>query len=169
MLFFSTFSVQQTLPENRLQLSFILLLSNITFKFIVNQTLPKISYLTYLVSRSILHISFWSKYLSGIPKRWFFSINWGVWYSYYFYAHIKIDFSLFSGQIYPHINGHFVFSMCMARHYWTVSGVLWGIICRKCRQIRPHWIRCFVCRIQRRFLYDMLLFGNYYITAILAF
>ncbi|KAK2152898.1 hypothetical protein LSH36_315g03080, partial [Paralvinella palmiformis] len=49
-LCFTTFTVDLTLPQNRLQLSFILLLTTITFKFVVSQTLPRISYLTYLVS-----------------------------------------------------------------------------------------------------------------------
>ena len=49
-LAFATFSVDCRLPQNRLQLSFLLLLTTITFKFVVSQTLPRISYLTYLVS-----------------------------------------------------------------------------------------------------------------------
>ena len=49
-LTFATFSVDLTIPQSRLQLSFILLLTTITFKFVVSQTLPRISYLTYLVS-----------------------------------------------------------------------------------------------------------------------
>jgi len=48
-LTFATFSVELTIPQSRLQLSFILLLTTITFKFVVSQTLPRISYLTYLV------------------------------------------------------------------------------------------------------------------------
>ena len=48
-LAFATFTVELALPQNRLQLSFILLLTTITFKFVVSQTLPRISYLTYLV------------------------------------------------------------------------------------------------------------------------
>ena len=48
-LAFVTFTVDPLLPQNRLQLSFILLLTTITFKFVVSQTLPRISYLTYLV------------------------------------------------------------------------------------------------------------------------
>lgn len=47
-LVFTTFTVGQDKVQNRLQLSFILLLSNITFKFTVSQTLPKVSYLTIL-------------------------------------------------------------------------------------------------------------------------
>lgn len=47
-LAFATFTVELALPQNRLQLSFILLLTTITFKFVVSQTLPRISYLTYL-------------------------------------------------------------------------------------------------------------------------
>ena len=52
-LAFATFTVDLTKPQNRLQLSFILLLTTITFKFVVSQTLPRISYLTYLVSNSL--------------------------------------------------------------------------------------------------------------------
>ena len=52
---FATFAVQYEKSQNRLQLTFILLLTTITFKFAVNQSLPRISYLTYLVSqRSLL-------------------------------------------------------------------------------------------------------------------
>jgi hypothetical protein len=47
-LAFTTFTVDYRKPQNRLQLSFILLLTTITFKFVVSQTLPKIPYLTYL-------------------------------------------------------------------------------------------------------------------------
>jgi len=53
-LTFATFSVDLTIPQSRLQLSFILLLTTITFKFVVSQTLPRISYLTYLVSYAVL-------------------------------------------------------------------------------------------------------------------
>ena len=49
-LSFSTFAVSPELPQNRLQLSFTLLLTSVTFKFVINQSLPKISYLTYMVS-----------------------------------------------------------------------------------------------------------------------
>ncbi|XP_074660144.1 cys-loop ligand-gated ion channel-like [Tubulanus polymorphus] len=47
-LSFATFAVTQEKPENRLQLSFTLVLTSVAFKFVVNQSLPKISYLTYL-------------------------------------------------------------------------------------------------------------------------
>ena len=47
-LAFATFTVDLDLPQNRLQLTFILLLTTVTFKFVVSQTLPRISYLTYL-------------------------------------------------------------------------------------------------------------------------
>ena len=49
-LSFATFAVSPELPQNRLQLSFTLLLTSVTFKFVINQSLPKISYLTYMVS-----------------------------------------------------------------------------------------------------------------------
>ncbi|XP_046358983.1 cys-loop ligand-gated ion channel-like isoform X1 [Haliotis rufescens] len=47
-LSFSTFSVDQTKPQNRLQLSFTLVLTGVAFKFVATQSLPKIPYLTYL-------------------------------------------------------------------------------------------------------------------------
>ncbi len=48
-LAFTTFAVGRDKPQNRLQLSFTLVLTSVAFKFVVNQSLPKISYLTYLV------------------------------------------------------------------------------------------------------------------------
>ncbi|BFZ21949.1 hypothetical protein BsWGS_24988 [Bradybaena similaris] len=47
-LSFITFSVEKTLPQNRLQLSFTLVLTAVAFKSVVNQSLPRISYLTYM-------------------------------------------------------------------------------------------------------------------------
>ena len=48
-LSFTTFGVDVTLTQNRLQLSFIILLTGVTFKMVSNQSLPKIPYLTHLV------------------------------------------------------------------------------------------------------------------------
>ncbi|CAF3582851.1 unnamed protein product [Rotaria sordida] len=45
---FATFSVTYNLPQNRLQLSFTLLLTAVTFKWVVVRCLPTISYLTTL-------------------------------------------------------------------------------------------------------------------------
>ncbi|XP_060595427.1 cys-loop ligand-gated ion channel-like isoform X7 [Ruditapes philippinarum] len=47
-LAFATFSVEKTLPQNRLQLSFTLVLTAVAFKSVVNSSLPRISYLTYM-------------------------------------------------------------------------------------------------------------------------
>ncbi|XP_013085243.1 cys-loop ligand-gated ion channel-like isoform X3 [Biomphalaria glabrata] len=47
-LSFATFSVDKWLPQNRLQLSFTLVLTAVAFKSVVNQSLPRISYLTYM-------------------------------------------------------------------------------------------------------------------------
>ncbi|XP_062578548.1 cys-loop ligand-gated ion channel-like [Saccostrea cucullata] len=44
----ATFSVDRALPQNRLQLSFTLVLTGVAFKFVANQSIPKISYLTHL-------------------------------------------------------------------------------------------------------------------------
>jgi hypothetical protein len=49
-LSFATFSVDKSLPQSRLQLSFTLMLTSVAFKSVVNQSLPRISYLTYMVS-----------------------------------------------------------------------------------------------------------------------
>jgi len=46
---FVTFTVALNTPHFRLQLTFILLLTTVTFKFVVNKSLPRISYLTYMV------------------------------------------------------------------------------------------------------------------------
>ena len=58
-LSFATFAVSPELPQNRLQLSFTLLLTSVTFKFVINQSLPKISYLTYMVGRLITSSHCW--------------------------------------------------------------------------------------------------------------
>lgn len=42
------FSVEHKFPQNRLQLTFILLLTTVAFRSNINSTLPKISYLTYM-------------------------------------------------------------------------------------------------------------------------
>jgi hypothetical protein len=47
-LSFVTFAVDPVLVQNRLQLSYTLVLTAVAFKFVVNQSLPRISYLTYL-------------------------------------------------------------------------------------------------------------------------
>lgn len=47
-LSFCTFSVDKGKPQNRLQLSFTLVLTGVAFKFVANQAIPKISYLTQL-------------------------------------------------------------------------------------------------------------------------
>ncbi|XP_048777841.2 uncharacterized protein LOC125681694 [Ostrea edulis] len=47
-LSFATFAVDRDLPQNRLQLAFTLTLTGVTFRFVTNQQLPKISYLTRL-------------------------------------------------------------------------------------------------------------------------
>lgn len=50
-LSFATFAVERNLPQNRLQLAFTLTLTGVTFRFVTNQQLPKISYLTRLVRK----------------------------------------------------------------------------------------------------------------------
>jgi hypothetical protein len=50
-LSFATFSIHPDKRENRLQVTFILLLTTVTFKFFASSSVPRISYLTYLASR----------------------------------------------------------------------------------------------------------------------
>jgi len=47
-LCFITFSVHPSLVANRLQLTFIVMLTSVAFRFTVHQSLPRVSYLTYL-------------------------------------------------------------------------------------------------------------------------
>jgi len=51
---FATYAVHIQKPENRLDLAFILLLTTVAFKFTVNSSLPRISYLTTMVTRSLM-------------------------------------------------------------------------------------------------------------------
>ncbi|KAM7538104.1 hypothetical protein Aperf_G00000061959 [Anoplocephala perfoliata] len=72
-LSFATFSVSAERPENRLQLSFTLFLTSVAFKFVINQSLPKISYLTFmdkyvLMSLGILcKVSVWHAVVTLVP------------------------------------------------------------------------------------------------------
>ncbi|KAK7116118.1 hypothetical protein V1264_001857 [Littorina saxatilis] len=67
-----TFAVERTLPQNRLQLSFTLVLTGIAFKFVVGQSLPKISYLTILDkyilgSMALMHVvSVWHAVITRV-------------------------------------------------------------------------------------------------------
>jgi len=45
-----TFTIDQSAPQYRLQSTFFLLLTTVTFKFVVNKSLPRINYLTYMAS-----------------------------------------------------------------------------------------------------------------------
>ena len=54
LLAFATFAVSIKYTQNRLQLSFTLVLTGVAFKFVVNQSLPRISYLTYMVTDDVL-------------------------------------------------------------------------------------------------------------------
>ncbi|XP_071107907.1 cys-loop ligand-gated ion channel-like [Haliotis cracherodii] len=57
-LSFAAFSVDRELPQRRLQLSFTLILTMVTFKFVASQSVPKLSYLTYLDRYILLSMSF---------------------------------------------------------------------------------------------------------------
>ncbi|VDO51828.1 unnamed protein product [Schistosoma margrebowiei] len=49
-LAFATFAVSPDKAELRLRLSFTLILTSVTFKYVITQSLPKISYLTYMLN-----------------------------------------------------------------------------------------------------------------------
>ncbi|KAK3799495.1 hypothetical protein RRG08_052680 [Elysia crispata] len=73
-LIFCTFSVSREHPTNRLQLSFTVVLTTIAFKFVTNQHLPKVSYLTvldkYILSSIVLMhlVSVWHSCICLAPK-----------------------------------------------------------------------------------------------------
>jgi hypothetical protein len=48
-LAFASFTCSLSSPQSRLQLTFILLLTTVTFKFAVNKNIPRIPYLTLMV------------------------------------------------------------------------------------------------------------------------
>ncbi|KAL5019810.1 hypothetical protein ScPMuIL_002702 [Solemya velum] len=54
----TTFAVDRILPQNRLQLSLTLVLVAVTFRFVANQILPKISYLTILDQYILTNMTF---------------------------------------------------------------------------------------------------------------
>lgn len=56
----TTFAVARSKIENRLQLSIMLVLVTVTFKFVTNQVIPKISYMTHLVSSWLVRIVFFN-------------------------------------------------------------------------------------------------------------
>lgn len=73
---FSTFSVDLLKPQNRLQLTFILLLTTVTFKFAVNSSLPRISYLTaldvYIIASMtiVIMVGVWHAIVPAIRFNW---------------------------------------------------------------------------------------------------
>lgn len=54
----ATFAVNRSKVENRLQLSIMLVLITVTFKFVTNQVIPKISYVTHLVRTFVFMLKF---------------------------------------------------------------------------------------------------------------
>lgn len=88
---FATFSVTYNLPQNRLQLSFTLLLTAVTFKWVVVRCLPTISYLTTLVRL----ITDWRTRLFTIEDS-------------------REKFSFVKGQICSPVDVHVVRRLCLA-------------------------------------------------------
>jgi hypothetical protein len=54
------FSISYTAVNSRLQTAYTLLLSSISFKWVINRSLPAVSYLTYLDKYSIISVIFLS-------------------------------------------------------------------------------------------------------------
>ncbi len=57
-LSFTVFSIPTCLPQNRLSTIYVILLSSISFKWVINRFLPPVSYLTFLDKYSIVCIFF---------------------------------------------------------------------------------------------------------------
>ncbi|CAF0876927.1 unnamed protein product, partial [Didymodactylos carnosus] len=80
---FATFSVTYNLPQNRLQLSFTLLLTAVTFKWVVVRCLPTISYLTTLDKYVLLSmvllcvVCAWHAIIACVPSK--MAPVWDVW------------------------------------------------------------------------------------------
>ncbi|XP_064646448.1 cys-loop ligand-gated ion channel-like [Lineus longissimus] len=97
-----TFSVSVVLPQNRLQLSFTLVLTIVAFKYVINQSLPKISYLTYLdiyvlVSLTMLFlICCWHSVLSQLQEFGFSESTqyWADKYGLYSFAVLYVIFHI---------------------------------------------------------------------------
>jgi len=74
LMAFATYSVHPSLPQNRLQLSFTLLLTAVTFKWVVNRCLPTISYLTsldkYVLGSMVMLclVCAWHALVSALPS-----------------------------------------------------------------------------------------------------
>ena len=54
----SGFSIDVKSPQSRLQITYTILLASISFKWVINRTLPPVSYLTFLDTYSIICIVF---------------------------------------------------------------------------------------------------------------
>ena len=86
------FSVDCKLPQNRLQITFIILLTSVSFKWVINRYLPTVSYLTSLDTYaivSILYICLLCVWHSLIGNLNFFFI---------FKLVLKVTFCLFLGR-----------------------------------------------------------------------
>lgn len=82
------FSVHFRLPQSRLQITYIILLASVSFKWVINRSLPAVSYLTsldkyaivcifYICMLSIWHAlvgSFWSDEKAHIYDFWSFIV-----------------------------------------------------------------------------------------------
>lgn len=72
------FSVDCTLPQNRLQTTYTILLTSVSFKWVINRSLPTVSYLTSLdkyAITSIFYLILVSKFLKIFLKFYFLFKN----------------------------------------------------------------------------------------------
>lgn len=83
-LSFATFAVERNLPQNRLQLAFTLTLTGVTFRFVTNQQLPKISYLTRLVRKQSIKTRFKKKWYLLLRRESFKTERLYVWERFWF-------------------------------------------------------------------------------------
>ena len=72
----TVFSISKSLPTNRLPTTFTILLSSISFKWVVNRSLPPVAYLTFLDKYSIVCILFinvlgaWHSIIGSFHSYW---------------------------------------------------------------------------------------------------
>ena len=111
---FGTFSVRSNLPQNRLQLSFTLLLTSIAFKMVINQSLPKISYLTYMDKYVLMSLVFlvlicvWHSLVPNIP----YADSHEIYVLLGFFLLYILGHFLFAAFVYVHVILSFYHSFC---------------------------------------------------------
>lgn len=97
----SIFSINYKLPQNRLATSFTILLSSVSFKWVINRSLPTVSYLTSLDKYSIVCIFFvcllsvWHSLIGSILANYDYSIfidrcSLGIFFILFIFIHLLL-------------------------------------------------------------------------------